>query len=53
MVTNPLVTSRAIGPPGKERITPDPVDNDMRSEGNRVSPVAKAGGDPLVWLTKM
>ena len=50
-VTVPAVRGRAIGPPGKERIAPAPVDNDIRSEGNRVLPAAKAGGDIPVRLT--
>ena len=50
-VTVPSVRGRAIGPPGRERIAPAPVDNDIRSEGNRVLPAAKGGGDLPVWLT--
>jgi len=50
-VTAPSVHGRAIGPRGKECIKPAPVDNHMRSVGNRVSPVAKASGNPLVRLT--
>ena len=50
-VTVPSVRGRAIGPSGRERIAPAPVDNDIRSEGNRVSPAAKAVGDLPVRLT--
>ena len=45
------VRGRAIGPSGRERIAPAPVDNTIRSEGNRVSPAAKADGDSPVRLT--
>jgi hypothetical protein len=48
LVTAPAVHGRVIEPPGKECITPAPVDNGMRSVGKRVSPLAKAGGDFLV-----
>ena len=47
----PSVRGRAIGPPGRERIAPAPVDKDIRSEGNRVLPAAKAVGDLPVRLT--